>query len=60
MDVRLALLEAVRDHDGWFGRWTVERMLLGIPQTQGQQGTMQLAATARTSDHFGQAWRAVG
>jgi hypothetical protein len=54
VDARLAVLEAVRDHDGWFGRWTLERMLLGIPQTTHQGQTRRLAATARTSDHFGQ------
>ena len=42
VDVRLAILGAVRDHDGWFGRWTVERMLLGIPQTNTQGGAMKL------------------
>ena len=42
VDVRLAVLGAVRDHDGWFGRWTVERMLLGIPQTNTQGGAMKL------------------
>jgi ATP-dependent DNA helicase RecQ len=53
LDVRQAVLEAVRDHDGWFGRWTLERMLLGIPQTQYQGQTRRLAATALASDHFG-------
>jgi len=53
VDVRQAVLEAVRDHDGWFGRWTLERMLLGIPQTISQGQTRPLPATARSSDHFG-------
>jgi hypothetical protein len=26
IDLRLAVLGAVRDHDGWFGAWTVERV----------------------------------
>lgn len=54
VDVRLAVLGAIRDHDGWFGRWTVERMLLGIPQSNTQQGIMKLSPSARTSDHFGE------
>jgi hypothetical protein len=54
VDVRQAVLEAVRDHDGWFGRWTLERMLLGIPQTSHQGQTLRLAATALASDHFGE------
>jgi hypothetical protein len=52
VDLRQAVLEAVRDHDGWFGRWTLERMLLGIPQTRHQGQTLRLAATALASDHF--------
>jgi ATP-dependent DNA helicase RecQ len=53
VDVRLAVLEAVRDHD-CFGRWTLERMLLGIPQTTYQGQTRRLPPTALTSDHFGE------
>ena len=47
-----AVLGAVRDHNGWFGRWTTEKMLLGIPQTifQGQQ--RRLSPSALHSDHF--------
>ncbi len=54
VDVRLAVLGAVRDHDGWFGRWTVERMLLGIPQTNTQGGAMKLPPAALASDHYGE------
>jgi hypothetical protein len=54
VDVRQAVLEAVRDHDGWFGRWILERMLLGVPQTNYQGQTRRLAATALASDQFGQ------
>jgi ATP-dependent DNA helicase RecQ len=54
VDVRLAVLGAVRDHDGWFGRWTFERMLLGIPQTNTQEGTMKLSPSALSSDHYGE------
>jgi ATP-dependent DNA helicase RecQ len=52
VDVRLAVLQAVRDHDGWFGRWTLERMLLGIPQTSHQGEVRRLATTALVSDHY--------
>jgi hypothetical protein len=54
VDVRLAVLGAVRDHDGWFGRWTIERMLLGIPQTSAREGQMRLSPSALASDHFGE------
>ena len=54
VDVRLAVLGAMRDHDGWFGRWTVERMLLGIPQTNTQGGAMKLPPSALASDHYGE------
>jgi hypothetical protein len=54
VDVRLAVLGAVRDHDGWFGRWTVERMLLGIPQTSFQGSPKRLSPSALASDHFGE------
>ena len=54
VDVRLALLGAVRDHNGVFGKWTIEKMLLGIPQTKGKDRVFVLSATARASDHFGE------
>ena len=54
VDVRLALLGAVRDHNGVFGKWTIEKMLLGTPQTKGKDRTYVLSATARASDHFGE------
>jgi ATP-dependent DNA helicase RecQ len=53
VDVRLAILGATRDHDGWFGRWTIEKMLLGIPQTTFEGQRRQLSPTALASDHFG-------
>src|SRR5262249_21359243 len=53
VDPCLALLGAVRDHDGWYGRWTLERMLLGIPQTVYNGETRRLAPTALASDHYG-------
>jgi ATP-dependent DNA helicase RecQ len=53
VDPCLALLGAVRDHDGWYGRWTLERMLLGIPRTVYNGETRRLAPTALASDHYG-------
>jgi ATP-dependent DNA helicase RecQ len=53
VDPRLALLGAVRDHDGWFGRWTLEKMLLGIPQTTYHGQVQKLSPSALSSDHFG-------
>ena len=54
VDPRLAVLGAVRDHDGRFGRWTIEKMLLGVPQTRFQGEIHALSPTARASDHFGE------
>jgi hypothetical protein len=53
VDPALAILGAARDHDGWFGRWTIERLLLGVPQTTYNGQTRVLPPSARTSDHFG-------
>jgi ATP-dependent DNA helicase RecQ len=47
-----AVLGAVRDHNGWFGRWTIEKMLLGIPQTTFQGQRRPLSPSALHSDHF--------
>ncbi len=49
VDLRQAILEAVRDHDGMFGSWTMRKLLLGVPQTP--YGS--LSPTALHSDHFG-------
>lgn len=54
IDIRLTILGTVRDHNGWFGRWTIEKMLLGIPQTRYQRKVRQISPTARASDHFGE------
>lgn len=54
VDTGLAILGAVRDHNGVFGRWTIETMLLGIPQRTVRGGTLTLAPRARVSDHFGE------
>jgi hypothetical protein len=53
IDPCLALLGAVRDHSGWYGRWTLERMLLGIKQTIFGGQIRRLPVSARASDHFG-------
>ncbi len=53
VDPYLTILEAVRDHDAYFGRWALEKMLLGIPRTTYSGQQRELAPTARASDHFG-------
>jgi len=53
VDPYLAILGAIRDHDGWFGRWTVEKMLLGIPKVTFDGKSTPLPQAARSSDHFG-------
>ncbi len=54
VDVRLSVLGAVRDHNGIFAPRTIEKMLLGIPQTNFQGQVFRLSAGARASDHFGE------
>lgn len=54
VDIRLSVLGAVRDHNGIFAPRTVEKMLLGIPQTNFQGQVFRLSAAARASDHFGE------
>jgi ATP-dependent DNA helicase RecQ len=55
VDVRLAVLGAVRDHNGYFAARTIEKMLLGIPQTNLKGGQVYpLSPAARASDHFGE------
>lgn len=51
---RLAVLGAVRDHNGIFGKSTIEKMLLGIPLTKFGGQSRQLPLAARNSDHFGE------
>jgi hypothetical protein len=48
------ILGAIKDHNTIFGKWAVEKMLLGIPQTTFQGHVRQLSPTARSSDHFGE------
>jgi hypothetical protein len=45
----MAILEAVRDHNGLYGRNTIIKMLLGEARGQGYE----LSAYARNSEHFG-------
>ncbi len=52
VDPALAILGAVRDHNGWLSRWAIEKMLLGIPQTTFEGKPRPIPPTARASDHF--------
>jgi ATP-dependent DNA helicase RecQ len=54
IDPRLVLLGAVKDHNNIFGKWTIEKMVLGTPQTTFQGQTRKLSPMARASDHFGE------
>jgi len=54
IDARLAVLGAVRDHNGIFAPRTIEKMLLGIPQTNVKGQVYLLSPAARASDHFGE------
>jgi ATP-dependent DNA helicase RecQ len=54
VDIRLSVLGAARDHNGIFAPRTIEKMLLGIPQTNFQGQVFRLSAAARASDHFGE------
>lgn len=54
VDVRLSVLGAVRDHNGIFAPRTIEKMLLGIPQTNFKGQVYPLSPAARASDHFGE------
>jgi len=49
----MAIIEAVRDHNGLYGASTLQKMLLGeaYGKRDGQQ--YQLSAYARNSEHFG-------
>jgi ATP-dependent DNA helicase RecQ len=54
IDPRLAVLGAVKDHNNIFGKWTIEKMVLGIPKTTFQGKDRPLSPMARSSDHFGE------
>ena len=53
VDIGRAVLDAVRDHNGWFGKGTVEKMLLGKPYRAINGQVQRLAPTALHSEHFG-------
>jgi ATP-dependent DNA helicase RecQ len=53
-DAALAILEALRDHQGLFGQNTFSKMVLGEAFGQRRDGTRYtLTPTARNSEHFG-------
>jgi ATP-dependent DNA helicase RecQ len=54
IDPRLIILGAVKDHNNIFGKWTIEKMVLGIPQTTFEGKTRKLSPIALASDHFGE------
>ncbi len=54
IDPRLVILGAVKDHNDIFGKWTIEKMVLGIPQTTFEGNVRKLSPMARSSDHFGE------
>jgi ATP-dependent DNA helicase RecQ len=49
----MAILEAVRDHDGLYGIGTLKKMLLGEAYGKADGKQYQLSAYARNSEHFG-------
>jgi hypothetical protein len=49
----MAILEAVRDHDGFYGMGTLQKMLLGEAFGSSDGTRYQLSAYARNSEHFG-------
>jgi ATP-dependent DNA helicase RecQ len=54
IDPRLVILGAVKDHNNIFGKWSIEKMVLGIPQTTFQGKERKLSPMARASDHYGE------
>jgi len=53
-EIIMTILEALRDHNGYFGINTMTKMLLGQPYGQTLEGTQyRLPPTASSSDHFG-------
>jgi hypothetical protein len=54
IDPRMVILGAVKDHNNIFGKWTIEKMVLGIPQTTFQGKERKLSPSARASDHYGE------
>lgn len=53
-DPRLVILGVVKDHNYIFGKWTIEKMVLGVPQTTFQGKEQKLSPMARASDHYGE------
>lgn len=54
IDVAMAILEALRDHNGYFSQNTLIKMLLGEAFGQASDGKKYLLnPTARNSEHFG-------
>ncbi len=52
VDVRMAVLGTIREHNGVYARGTIERMLLG-PEFMRINGQMKpISASVRSSDHF--------
>jgi hypothetical protein len=49
----MAILETVRDHDGFYGMGTLQKMLLGEAFGRSDGTRYQLSAYARNSEHFG-------
>jgi ATP-dependent DNA helicase RecQ len=52
VDVRQTVLGTIRDHNGVYGRGTIERMLLGSPGVRIDGQMKPLSASARSSDHY--------
>jgi hypothetical protein len=52
VDVRMAILGTIRDHNSVYGRRTIERILLGQDFIRIDGQMKQLSAAARSSDHF--------
>ena len=52
VDVRMAILGTIRDHNSVYGRRTIERILLGQDSIRIDGQMKQLSAAARSSDHF--------
>lgn len=52
VDPAMAVLEAVRDHNGWFGASTLQKMLLGEAQGIAGGQRYMISPSARNSDHW--------
>ena len=54
IDPRMTILGAVKDHNNIFGKWSIEKIVLGVPQTIFDGTPRKLSPAARASDHFGE------